>query len=65
MDKKAILGVIVVFAIIAILFGSCAEDSEYEKAGKEFGSWVNTDPNGWSDTQKDYFNNFMDWSDKN
>ena len=61
---KIIIGIIIVVAILALI-GSCSGDSEYEKAGKEFGSWVNKDPSSWSDTQKDYFNNFMDWADKN
>ena len=65
MDKKAILGVILVFAVLGVLFGGCTEDSEYEKAGKEFGSWVNKGPENWSDTEKKYFNDFMEWSDKN
>lgn len=65
MDKKGIIGTIVVVLLFFALLGSCAGDSEYERAGKEFGSWVNTDPNGWTDTQKDYFNDFMDWADKN
>ena len=61
---KTIIGIIIVVAVLA-LFGSCSGESEYEKAGKEFGSWVNKDPSSWTDTQKDYFNNFMDWADKN
>lgn len=65
MDLKAVLGVIIVLAAIAMIFGSCAGDSEYEKAGKEFGSWVNDNPENWSDTEKEYFNDFMDWTDKN
>lgn len=62
MLKKLILVVVSVMAIG--LLSGCVE-SEYERAGKEFGSWVNTDPNKWTDTQKDYFNDFMDWADKN
>ena len=55
--------VVIIIVILLALLGSCAPDSEYEKAGKEFGSWINTDPNKWTDTQKTYFNNFMDWAD--
>lgn len=61
-------GIIITIACVLLLFGligSCSEDSEYERAGKEFGTWVNTDPRGWTDTQKNYFNDFMEWSDKN
>ncbi len=56
---------VIMIVMLLALLGSCdAFDSDYEKAGKEFGSWINTDPNKWTDTQKDYFNNFMDWADK-
>ena len=65
MNKKGIVIAIIVIVFLLILLGSCAGDSEYEQAGKEFGSWINKDPKSWSDTQKDYFNNFMDWADKN
>ena len=54
---------IVIVVILLALIGSCGGESEYERAGNEFSSWVNTDPNGWTDTQKDYFINFMEWSD--
>lgn len=66
MEKKG-AGFISVIAVIVLLglLGSCAGDTEYERAGKEFGSWVNTDPSGWTDTQKNYFNDFMEWSDNN
>lgn len=64
MNIKAIVGVLLILIVISILFGSCVGDSEYEKAGKEFGSWVNKGPENWSDTEKEYFNNFMDWADK-
>ncbi len=55
--------------IIAVLFllilGSCSNaENEYSKAGEEFGTWVNTDPRGWTDTQTKYFNNFMEWADE-
>lgn len=65
MDKKAIMGMVVVLVILFGLLGSCAGESDYEKAGNSFGDWVNTDPNRWTDTQKDYFDNFMDWAGKN
>ena len=64
MNKKVLIGAVMVVCVLALI-GSCSGDSEYESVGKSFGSWVNTDPSGWSDTQKDYFNNFMDWADKN
>ena len=51
-------------ALMAVVTLSGCIESDYERAGKEFGSWVNTDPNKWTDTQKTYFNDFMDWTDK-
>ena len=65
MEKKTVLWTIVIIISILVLFGSCSEDSEYERAGKEFGSWVNKGPENWSKTEKQYFNDFMDWADKN
>lgn len=64
MNKKVIIGIVLAFVAMAALFGSCSEDSEYERAGKEFGSWVNKGPENWSNTEKEYFNNFMDWANK-
>ena len=60
--KRSIIIILVIF-ILGLLSG-CVE-SEYERAGKEFGSWINKNPNTWSKSQKDYFNNFMDWADNN
>ncbi len=65
MDKKAIIGIIIVGLIILAALGSCAGESEYEKAGNEFGTWIKEDPKSWSDTEKQYFNDFIEWSDKN
>ena len=53
---------LIVLGLLGMLFG---EDTEYEKAGKTFGTWIKTDPNKWTNTQKDYFNDFMDWADRN
>ena len=65
MDKYKIIGIVAVI-VLFILLGSCfGGKSEYEEAGETFGQWVNSDPNDWTDTQKDYFNDFMEWSDKN
>lgn len=63
-NGKIIIAVVVVLLLIGLI-GSCSEDSEYEKAGKEFGSWVNKGPENWSDTEREYFDNFMKWADKN
>ncbi len=64
MKSEKIIAIIGVLLFLGLL-GSCVGDSEYERAGKEFSTWVNKDPNTWSDTEKEYFNNFMDWADKN
>ena len=63
--KKSSILLIAIFILFLALLGSCMEDSEYEKAGKNFDSWVNKGPENWSDTEKQYFNDFMDWADKN
>ncbi len=65
MDKKSIFGIIIVGIIILGILGSCVGESEYEKAGDEFGTWIKEDPKSWSDTEKQYFNDLMDWADKN
>lgn len=64
MEKKGngCLLVIIVIALLGLIGSCCNLESDYEKAGKSFGTWVNSDPNNWTDTQKNYFNNFMDWS---
>ncbi len=63
MKGKGIWAIIIILLLLGLL-GS-GSDSEYETAGKTFGSWVNSNPNSWSDTEKQYFNDFMDWADKN
>ena len=65
LNWKGIIATIICFLLFLGLLGSCGEDSEYEKAGKTFGSWINSDPNTWSDTEKQYFNDFMSWADGN
>lgn len=65
MKGKEILATVMIIILLLALIGSCSEESEYEKAGKNFGTWARRDPKTWSDTEKEYFNNFMDWEDKN
>ena len=51
---------IIVVVLLAII-GSCST-SEYEEAGNTFSEWSKRSPSTWSNTQKDYFNNFWEWS---
>ena len=39
--------------------------SDYERAGKEFNSWINEDPRTWTDTEKQYLDDLIEWADKN
>lgn len=64
MEKTGWLAVIVIIILFGLFGKISTGDSEYETAGKTFSTWVNTDPNKWTNTQKNYFNNFMDWADK-
>ncbi len=53
------------FAIALFLFALCGcAESEYSKAGKDFDNWIKDDPKTWTDTEKRYYNDFMDWVDK-
>lgn len=70
--KKSNMGCLISVIIAGIILGllligadSAGGGSDYEKAGKEFGTWMQKDPSTWTDTQKDYFNDFWEWSDKN
>ena len=62
---KTIIAIIVILIIIGVLGKACGATNEYEEAGNSFGQWIREDPNTWSDTEKQYFNDFMEWSDKN
>lgn len=64
MSKKGWIGIIAALVVFMTLLSGCFE-SEYEKAGKEFNTWIKKDPRSWTDTQKKYYNDFMDWADKN
>ena len=53
-----------VFVVLYLFFAiNSMEENEYEKAGRTFGTWVNTDPRTWTDTQTEYFNDVFDWND--
>lgn len=58
-----IIIILIVFVILAMI-GSGIE-SDYEKAGNEFETWINEDPRTWTDTERQYFNDFWEWADKN
>lgn len=64
MKKNAIWSIIIVICLI-FLISSCSTDSEYERAGKEFGTWASKNPSSWTDTQKQHFNDFGEWANKN
>jgi len=65
-DKgKVILAIVAVLLFLGLIGKSCGATSEYEEAGNNFGQWMREDPSTWSDTEKQYFNDFMEWSDKN
>ena len=54
---------IVILVLIAVVGGG--NESEYETAGKEFETWIGEDPRTWTDTEKQYFEDFWEWTDKN
>lgn len=58
-NKGAGLAIVLILLFIAVL-GSCMGNSKSKSVGENFNNWINTDPNGWSNEQKEYFNNFMD-----
>lgn len=55
--------VILVLLVLSALFSGT--ENEYEKAGKEFSTWTKEDPRTWTDTEKQYFNDFWEWADQN
>lgn len=59
---KKLLASCLIFLCLLSLCG-CVE-TDYEKAGKNFDTWINEDPDTWSDAEKQYFDDFMDWADK-
>ena len=57
--------IFIIIAIVLVLaMAGGTEDSEYEKAGKEFETWMKEDPRTWSDTEKQYLDDLMKWSDE-
>lgn len=66
MNKK--VTTIIILCILALLglMGGCeGNETEYEKAGKEFSTWTKKDPSTWTDTQKKYLNDMLTYKDKN
>lgn len=65
MGSGCLIGVIAFLIIIVLAIIGGGMESDYEKAGKEFGTWIGEDPSTWTDTEKQYFNDFWEWADKN
>ena len=59
-NKGQVIAIVIAIIVILGLIGSCGE-SDYEKAGREFDSWSKEDPKSWSDSEKQYYEDFMDW----
>lgn len=58
-------GIIVFIVIILLAVIGSGIEGDYEKAGEEFETWISEDPRTWTDTEKQYFNDFWEWSSKN
>lgn len=65
MGSGCLIGVIAFLIIIVLAIIGGGMESDYEKAGKEFDTWIGEDPSTWTDTEKQYFNDFWEWADKN
>lgn len=63
-NRGCIVGIIIAI-ILFVLALSQVEESDYEKAGKEFETWINEDPSTWTDTERQYFNDFWEWTNEN
>lgn len=65
MGSGFLIGIVtfLIILLLAIIGGSM--ESDYERAGKEFETWIGEDPSTWTDTEKQYFNDFWEWADKN
>ena len=64
MNKKTIVLIVIAVLILLGIVGSCSSESEYEKAQKNFSSWSKKDPDSWSDSEKQVFNDYIDWLGK-
>jgi len=58
-------GIIILIVIIVLAMIGGGMESDYERAGKEFETWIGEDPRTWTDTEKQYFEDFWEWADKN
>lgn len=58
----AILIVILILIIIAI--GSCSGKQDQAAETQKFQDQMNQDPATWNKEQKDRYNDFMDWTEK-
>lgn len=61
--KKRLIALTSVAVLCSVMLSGCVKN-EYQEAGENFKSWINTDPDTWSDAEKQYYNDFMDWVDK-
>lgn len=57
-------GIIVFIVIILLAVIDGGIESDYEKEGDEFETWIGEDPRTQTNTEKQYFNNFGEWSNK-
>lgn len=60
-----LIGIVIVVILMLLLAIGGSFESDYERAGKEFDDWINDDPRTWTDTEKQYFDDFMDWANDN
>lgn len=56
--------IVIVIIVVLVAIGGSIE-SDYERAGKEFETWINEDPRTWTDTERQYFEDFWDWANEN
>ena len=63
--QGCLTGIIVIVVILILLAVGSDIESDYERAGREFESWISKDPRTWTNTERQYFNDFWEWADKN
>lgn len=58
------IGAIIVIILLLAMIGSCNRPSK-EAEQFRFQQQMQKDPATWTKQERDYFNAFMEWSDKN